>query len=81
MNLLLRAYYLEGAESEVGKRALGMVETTLQNMARGGIYDHIFDGFARFFFYFFFLFVRPHRHSLCVPFRPNTTIAFSDSQL
>ncbi|CAM9766823.1 unnamed protein product, partial [Sphacelaria rigidula] len=48
MNLLLRAYYLEGAESEVGKRALGMVETTLQNMARGGIYDHIFDGFARY---------------------------------
>lgn len=25
-----------------------MVEATLTAMAKGGIYDHIFDGFARF---------------------------------
>jgi uncharacterized protein YyaL (SSP411 family) len=29
-------------------QALAMVETTLQNMARGGIYDHLGGGFARY---------------------------------
>lgn len=47
MNLLLRAWHLEGSNSALGTRALGMVEATLQAMARGGIYDHVFDGFAR----------------------------------
>lgn len=48
MNLLLRAHSLEGLDSALGIRALGMVEATLTAMAKGGIYDHIFDGFARF---------------------------------
>ena len=47
MNLLLRARHLEGSNSALGTRALGMVDATLRAMARGGIYDHIFDGFAR----------------------------------
>lgn len=47
MNLLLRAHCLEGEESDLGTRALEMVETTLKAMAKGGIYDHLFDGFAR----------------------------------
>lgn len=48
MNLLLRAHLLEGPGSALGARALAMVELTLKAMAAGGIYDHLFDGFARF---------------------------------
>ncbi|CAM9833494.1 unnamed protein product [Ectocarpus sp. 6 AP-2014] len=48
MNLLLRAHRLEGEGSALGARALAMVETTLKAMAKGGIYDHLFDGFARY---------------------------------
>ena len=47
MNLLLRALHLEGLDSALGTRALGMVEAALRAMAKGGIYDHVFDGFAR----------------------------------
>lgn len=39
---------MEGPDSALGARALGMAEATLKAMAKGGIYDHIFDGFARF---------------------------------
>ena len=49
INLLLRAHLLEGPGSSLGARALAMVELTLKAMAKGGIYDHLFDGFARFF--------------------------------
>ncbi|CAM9214373.1 unnamed protein product [Laminaria digitata] len=48
LNLLLRARSLEGPDSALGARALGMAEATLKAMAKGGIYDHIFDGFARY---------------------------------
>ncbi|CAN0136550.1 unnamed protein product [Scytosiphon promiscuus] len=48
MNLLLRAHCLEGEGSALGAKALDMVETTLKAMAKGGIYDHLFDGFARY---------------------------------
>lgn len=47
MNLLFRAHRLEGEGSALGARALAMAETTLKAMAKGGIYDHLFDGFAR----------------------------------
>ncbi len=47
MNLLLRAHRLEGDGSALGARALAMVEQTLTAMAKGGIYDHLSDGFAR----------------------------------
>lgn len=40
---LLRYYYYSG-----NKDALKMVETTLKHMARGGIFDHIGFGFARY---------------------------------
>ncbi|CAM9125031.1 unnamed protein product [Discosporangium mesarthrocarpum] len=48
MNMLLRAWALEGPESDIGRRALEMTLTTLDAMARGGIYDHIAGGFARY---------------------------------
>jgi uncharacterized protein len=40
---LLQNYYLTG-----NKKALEMVTTTLNEMAKGGIYDHIGGGFARY---------------------------------
>jgi uncharacterized protein YyaL (SSP411 family) len=40
---LLRYYHLSGED-----RALAMVEKTLESMYRGGIYDHIGFGFARY---------------------------------
>lgn len=55
-NLLLRAHVLEGEASALGARALEMVEVSLKAMAKGGIYDHLFDGFARFLIFFYFLF-------------------------
>ncbi|MFH2204486.1 MAG: thioredoxin domain-containing protein [Elusimicrobiota bacterium] len=42
-NFLLRYYARTGS-----KRALEMVEGTLLRMARGGIYDHVGGGFARY---------------------------------
>lgn len=41
--LLLRNHYRTNDE-----RSLGMVELTLDKMARGGIYDHLGGGFARY---------------------------------
>ncbi len=43
LSLLLR-YWKRTSE----KKALGMVETTLTEMARGGIYDHLGGGFHRY---------------------------------
>jgi len=43
LSLLLR-YWKRAGE----KKALGMVETTLVEMARGGIYDHLGGGFHRY---------------------------------
>jgi uncharacterized protein len=43
LNFLLRTYSRTG-----DREALAMVETTLDNMARGGIYDHLSGGFARY---------------------------------
>ncbi len=40
---LLRYYYINGET-----KALNMVEKTLESMYRGGIYDHIAGGFARY---------------------------------
>ncbi|KAA3640587.1 MAG: thioredoxin domain-containing protein [Armatimonadetes bacterium] len=34
--------------TDTGKTALGMLTTTLEKMARGGIYDHLLGGFARY---------------------------------
>lgn len=56
-NLLLRAHVLEGEGSALGARALEMVEVSLEAMAKGGIYDHLFDGFARLCFVSFCRFV------------------------
>ncbi len=35
-------------ETDTGKTALRMLTTTLEKMARGGIYDHLLGGFARY---------------------------------
>lgn len=43
LNFLLRVY-----ARTADKKALAMVETTLDHMARGGIYDHLAGGFARY---------------------------------
>lgn len=52
MNLLLRAHSLlkKGTPEDgaLGIRAVGMVESTLKAMAKGGIYDHLIGGFARY---------------------------------
>jgi uncharacterized protein len=43
LNFLLRTYARNG-----DREALDMVENTIDNMARGGIYDHLIGGFARY---------------------------------
>jgi len=41
-------FLLRVGHAEESGQALGMVETTLGEMARGGIYDHLAGGFARY---------------------------------
>jgi uncharacterized protein YyaL (SSP411 family) len=45
--LLEQAHQL-GIETDIGKKALSAVTTTLDNIAMGGIYDHLEGGFARY---------------------------------
>ena len=45
---LLRCAALQGAGSEAGSEAAGMVARTLGAMARGGIHDHVGGGFHRY---------------------------------
>lgn len=47
LDFLLR-YYQTDPKSESGKKALDMVEKTLECMARGGIHDHVAQGFHRY---------------------------------
>jgi uncharacterized protein YyaL (SSP411 family) len=47
IEFLLRLHARE-PESDRGKRALAMATTTLEHMARGGIYDQVGGGFARY---------------------------------
>jgi uncharacterized protein YyaL (SSP411 family) len=46
LELMLRAHHANGAPEGDGARAL--IETTLDAMASGGIYDHLGGGFARY---------------------------------
>ncbi|MCK6456461.1 MAG: thioredoxin domain-containing protein [Phycisphaerae bacterium] len=53
MDLMLRAYHLSLRGGPAGKpeprrELLQLVETTLDHMARGGIYDHLAGGIARY---------------------------------
>ncbi len=47
LEFLLRISALE-PETDTGATALRMLTYTLEHMARGGIYDHLFGGFARY---------------------------------
>ncbi len=47
LEFLLRMAALE-PDTDVGSTALRMLTGTLEHMARGGIYDHLFGGFARY---------------------------------
>ena len=47
LEFLLRVAALE-PETDTGATALRMLTGTLEHMARGGIYDHLFGGFARY---------------------------------
>jgi uncharacterized protein YyaL (SSP411 family) len=47
LEFLLRMAALE-PDTDVGATALRMLTGTLEHMARGGIYDHLFGGFARY---------------------------------
>jgi hypothetical protein len=48
LTFLFRAAALQGVDSETGRTALGLAETTLVAMARGGIHDHVGGGFHRY---------------------------------
>lgn len=48
INFLFRCAALQGTTSESGKEAIQMATHTLQQMARGGIHDHVGGGFHRY---------------------------------
>ncbi len=45
---LFRCAVLQGQKSEVGREAVRMASRTLEQMARGGIHDHVGGGFHRY---------------------------------
>jgi uncharacterized protein YyaL (SSP411 family) len=48
LDFLLRCAAIQGAGSEAGREAVGMVSKTLGSMAKGGIHDHVGGGFHRY---------------------------------
>jgi len=48
LDLLLRYVQRHGRDDEQSQRLLHLVEVTLDNMARGGIYDHVAGGICRY---------------------------------
>ena len=48
LTFLLREAQRAGTDTLAGRKALGMAETTLRAMRRGGIYDHVGFGFHRY---------------------------------
>jgi uncharacterized protein YyaL (SSP411 family) len=48
LNFLFRCAALQGGQSELGAEALRMATFTLQQMAKGGLHDHVGGGFHRY---------------------------------
>ncbi|MFZ5496239.1 MAG: thioredoxin domain-containing protein [Verrucomicrobiota bacterium] len=48
IDFLLRSAALQGADTDLGQEAVGMVATTMQRMAEGGLHDVIGGGFHRY---------------------------------
>ena len=48
LDFLFRCAALQGVASEAGRDAVHMAASTLQQMARGGIHDHVGGGFHRY---------------------------------
>jgi len=48
LDFLFRCAALQGVGSDSGREAVGMIAHTLQQMARGGIHDHVGGGFHRY---------------------------------